>query len=521
MRSVSLGGWWVTAMLAAASVAAASGDTPVLDAVRKADTAGLRVLLQKHADVNRAESDGTTALHWAAYQGDADMATLLIRAGARVNAANAFGVTPLKLAAYNGNPAIAVALLKAGADANAVTGEGETVLMTAARAGNLDVVRALVESHAEVNARTKGNQTPLMYAANEGHVPVIKELLAAGADPKARSGGPAAPAARMGAPAAAGPDGRKVRDVTASQGNANPRVGGLTPLLFAVRQGHIDATKAFLDAGMDPNEKLPDGTSALVLATTNAHFELALMLVDHGADPNGAVQGWTALHAVTWVRRPSFGFNPPGPVTSGAVDSIAFVKELVKRGANVNARITKEVTNGYRNALNRIGATPLLMAARLADAPLMKVFLELGADPSLTNEDKSTLLMVSAGVGIHSAGEDPGTEEDALECVELAFSLPGADVNAVDENGDTALHGAAYRAANSIVRFLADHGANTFTTKNAVGWTPLTVADGVFRTATFKESPQTAALLRQLMKARGLDVPEKAASGSASNVNPR
>ena len=131
------------------------------------------------------------------------------------------------------------------------------------------------------------------------------------------------------------------------------------------------------------------------------------MLIDKGADPNGAAQGWTALHAVTWVRRPNFGFNPPGPLTSGDVDSITFVKEMVKRGANVNARITKEVTNGYRNALNRIGATPLMMAARLADAPLMSTFLDLGADPTLTNEDKTTLLMVSAGVGIHSPGEDP------------------------------------------------------------------------------------------------------------------
>jgi ankyrin repeat protein len=516
-------GWLVAALTVfgaarPVNLVAALGGPGLIAAVKNSDPAAVRALLQKHADINAADPDGTTALHWAAYQGEADVAALLIKAGANVNARTALGITPLKLAVSIANLPVVTALVNAGADVNAATGDGETVLMIAAHTGSPDIIKTLIGKGADVNAKTKGNQTPLMYAANEGHVPAIKALLAAGADIKARSGAPPAPARGFGAPAV-GPDGKKVRDVTASQGNVNPRIGGFTPLLFAVRQGHLDATKALLDAGANVNDKLPDGSSALVLATSNAHYELGLMLVDRGADPNAADQGWTALHTVTWVRRPNFGFNPPAPVLTGSVDSIAFVKALLAKGANVNARITKEVTNGYRNALNRIGATPLMMAARLADAPLMKVFLEAGADPTIMNEDKTTLLMVASGVGIHSPGEDPGTEEEALDCVKIAMVLPFAEnnINAIDDNGDTALHGAAYRGSNLIVQFLVDHGANTFEVKNSVGWTPLTITDGVFRTATYKEALQTSALLREMMRARGLKVPERKAPGSATN----
>ena len=183
------------------------------------------------------------------------------------------------------------------------------------------------------------------------------------------------------------------------------------------------------------------------------------------------------------------------------MDSLTFARALVERGADVDARMTAEPRNGYRNALNRIGATPLLMAARLADAPLMRVLVDLGADPTLTNEDRTTVLMVASGVGIHSPGEDPGTEAEARACVELAIEL-GGDPNAVDERGETPLHGAAYRGANSIVDLLVAHGADTFDQENVEGWTPLRIARGVFRTATFKEAPHTAALLAELMTAR-------------------
>jgi ankyrin repeat protein len=279
--------------------------------------------------------------------------------------------------------------------------------------------------------------------------------------------------------------------------------GGFTPLLFAVREGHRDAAHLLLEAGADVNDTLPDGTSALVLATTNAHYELALSLASKGADPNAAANGWTALHAVTWVRRPNLGFNAPGPLPTGNIDSLTFVRDLVKLGADPNARVTQQPRNGYRNALNRIGATPLLIAAVLADAPLMRVFVELGADSRITNEDKTTVLMVAAGVGIHSPGEEPGTEEEALECVKLALEL-GGDVNAVDANGETPLHGGAYRASESIVQLLVEKGAHTFLQKNDMGWTPLRIAAGVMRAFAYREAPRVAALLRQVMKERGL-----------------
>ena len=273
---------------------------------------------------------------------------------------------------------------------------------------------------------------------------------------------------------------------------------GATALHWASYWDEVEAASALLEAGADVNDQLPDGTSALVLAATNAHWQLGMALVDGGADPNASGQGWTALHVMTWVRRPNFGFNPPGPVVTGNLDSLGFARQLVARGADVNAGMTAEPKNGYRNALNRLGATPLLMAARLADAPLMRVLVELGADPTLTNEDGTTVLMVASGVGVHSPGEDPGTEAEARACVEAAIEL-GQDVNAVDKNGDTPLHGAAYRGANSIVQLLVDHGANTFDVENSSGWTPLRVTQGVFRTVTYKEAPHTAVLLSELM----------------------
>ena len=504
MRSKRAGHWLVP-LLAVASLGAAGNDVQLLDAVKSRNGQAVRALLQKKADVNASDPDGTTALHWAALGNDVETVDLLIGAGADAKATNILRITVLTVACTNANADIVERLLKAGADPNAAVGEGETPLMTAARTGNPRAVQLLLAHSAQINARTKGGQTALMWAAAEGHTAVVAGLLRAGAALRARSGAdtpparmPASPASPPGAAASNTPPSRPVVDVTASPPIRLPRTAGFTPFLFAVREDRIETVSVLLDAGADLNDTLPDGTSALVLAATNGHFELARLLLDRGTDPNADKQGWTALHALTWVRRPNFGFNPPGPVTTGNLDSLGLVRALVAHGANVNARMTKEPTNGYRNALNRIGATPLLMAARLADAPLMRLLLELGADPKLLNEDNTTLLMVASGVGIHSPGEDPGTEEEALECVKIALEL-GGDVNALDLNDETALHGAAYRGANSIVQLLVDHGAHTFDTKNAYGWTPLKIAEGVFRTATFKEAPQTAALLRTLM----------------------
>ena len=458
-------------------IAQGAVDLPLIEAVKQGNTTVVRSLLESGADVNISEPDGATALHWAVRLDQQEMANQLIAAGANVTALTAFNVTPLSLAAINGSSSMVGALLDGGADPNATMAGGETVLMTAARTGRAEVIRTLVAHGADVNATHAKGQTALMWAASEAHLEAMHALLDAGADVSARTDVPETP--------------RRF-------GLAGPSPHGFTPMLFAVRAGHLDAAGFLLEAGANVNDKLPDGTNTVVLAATNAHWELGVFLVDNGADPNGADQGWTALHVMSWVRMPNFGFNPPGPVTTGTMDSLTFARELVARGADVNARMTAEPRNGYRNALNRVGATPLLMAARLADAPSMRTLVELGADPTIANEDGTTVLMVASGVGIHSPGEDPGTEAEALACVEAALEL-GGDPNAVDDLGETALHGAAYRGSNSIVELLVAHGANTFDAENSAGWTPLKIAQGVFRTSTYKEAPHTAALLTELM----------------------
>lgn len=464
---------------------AAAQSPPLVDAVRGGDRDTVSTLLrQPGIDVNAAQADGMTALHWAAHLDALEAARLLLRAGADVNAANAFGVTPLRLAATNGSAAMLEVLLAAGADPDAAIGDGETALMTVARTGNVDAMRVLLEHGADVDAALQGGQTALMWAAGEGHAAAVRALIAAGGDVGART------------------------DAEVPRSFRRTPIGGFTALLFAARAGHVDVVRTLLESGADLHDELPDGTGALILAATNAHYELGLFLVDQGIDPNQGVAddteiGYTALHAISWVRKPPYGYNPPGPVNRGSVEDLDFVRQMVARGADVNARMIEDPNTRFRKGYSWIGATPLLMAAKVADAPLVRVLLELGADPTLTTEESTTLLMVAAGVGIASPGEDGGTEAEAFECMQVVLGL-GGDINAVDDNGETALHGAVYRLAPSVVELVLEHGADTFTLVNLSGWTPLHIADGVFRQGTYKESPQIAEMLRAAMRERGL-----------------
>ena len=450
-------------------------DATLVEAVKSGDAAAVKALLQAKADGNSAEADGTTALHWAVRRGDLATVDLLLKAGAKASTANRYGVTPLYLASANGDAVTVARLLDAGADPNTSLPDGETVLMTAARTGNVAVIKALVARGANVRARERRKgQDALMWAAAENNAAAVTALIEAGADRDSRSNG-----------------------------------GAFTPFLFAVRGGHLDSSRALLDAGVDVNQPLSDGTSPLVLAVMNAHYELAGLLLERGANPNADAQGWTALHQIAWSRRHNAGFNLPGPVQTGNLDSLELVRQLVKRGANVNARTTKEPRDGNRNMLNRLGSTAFLMAAKNDDVPMMRVLLEVGADPSLTTNRGTTALMVAAGVGIWAPGENPGTHEEALAAMKLALEVGGGDVNDVDMDGETALHGAVYRGGNiAAIQFLIDKGAK-LDVRNAKGWIPLTVADGVeYTPAVLKRYPEAAALLRKTMRDRGLPVPE-------------
>jgi ankyrin repeat protein len=471
-------------VLLAAGSALAESDAPLADAVEKQDRAKVAALLEKGTGVDAAQADGMTALHWAVYHDDLPTATLLVKAGANARAGNRYGVTPLSLACRNGNAEVVRLLLEAGADPDTTLRGGETALMTAARTGKVGPVKLLLSGGAKVHARDRKGQTALMWAAAEGHADVVSTLLAKGADLE----------------------------------SALP--SGFTPLHFAAREGRTEVVRVLLKAGADVNGAIEvskpvprgpkPGTSALHLAVENGHFELAIALVKAGADPNDQRVGYAALHMVSWVRKPSRGDdeegNPP-PIGSGKLTSLEFVEQMVARGADVNLRSKKGVSN--RGILSRPGATPFLAAASTADVPLMETLVRLGADPALPNSQRSTPLLAAAGVGVGAPEEAPGTEPDVLEAVKLLVKL-GADVNAVDESGETAMHGAAYRNHPKVVQLLANKGAriDVWNKKNKMGLTPVVIAEGHRPGLNFRPSAETVAALHRVMIAAGVTPPK-------------
>ena len=395
-------------------------------------------------------------------------------------------------------------LLAAGADANATTqrgGETGKSLMTAARTGRVGPMKALLEAGAKVDAKERNGQTALMWAAAEGHAEVVELLVKAGADPKAWL------------------------------------KSGFTPLLFAAREGRTEAVKALLKAGVDVNSVIEtdrrggyaprNGSSALILAIENGHFELAAALLKAGAHPNDQRSGFTPLHTLTWVRKPNRGDDPDGqppPTGSGNLSSLQFVKLLVKSGADVNARLEKGASG--KGKLGLTGATAFLLASKTADLPYMKLLVELGADPLLANKDGCTPLMAAAGIGCLAPDEEAGTEAECLAAVEYLLTLKG-DVNTVDKNGETAMHGAAYKSLPKMVQLLADKGAkiDVWNRKNKYGWTPLTIAEG-FRPGNFKPSAETIDAIHKVMRAAGVAPPPPSTSAPqnrrpATAPNPR
>lgn len=483
----------LAAILSMASLAAMA-DSRLADAVERGDRARIGELLLGHVEVDVPQADGMTALHWAVFREDLETAERLLKARASVAATNHYGVTPLSIACENGNGALVELLLERGADPNTVLRGGESALMTAARTGRTGPVAALLKRGAEVNAKEHRGQTALMWAAAEGHAGVVELLLKAGADP----------------------------------GIALPD-SGFSAFFLAAREGRGDVVRALLKAGIDVNGTLEPrrtggkgprkGTSALLLAVENGHFNLALDLVGAGADPNDQRSGFTPLHVMTWVRKPQRGEDEgdPAPQGSGNLGSLSFIRELVRRGADVNARL--QGGKGGPGLYTMRGATPFLMASATADLACMKLLVELGGDPNVPNAERCTPLMVACGIGVGgaAANEVAGEEPEVLEAAQWLLTL-GADVNAVDDNGETAMHGAALKNLPRVVQFLADHGARieVWNRKNRYGWTPLVLAQG-HRPGNFKPSFETIDAVQGLMTAAGLvpsDSPTVPVSGS-------
>ena len=490
---------------------AAAQEALLADAVQRGETPTVRSLLAQDADVNATQGDGATALHWAAYRNDPETTAALIRAGADVQAANDFGVTPLALAARNGNADVIAPLLAAGVDPNdprQAVNAGETPLMLAARAGQVDAVQVLADAGADVNARETWNgQTALMWAGAEAHVPVVETLIALGADIRARSN------------------------------------SGATPLLFAVRKGSIGAVRALLAAGADVNESRPDGATPLLVAVVNGHEDLVDLLLAEGADPNAeggstrlTVQGMRAEPMPLVIRKLGYSERENEGIIRGNIfgrplqaavhvanwhisdqfivvnlDRLRVLRSLLAYGADVNGRNSMEEPrwSGARYRRHMTGATAFMLAAKSADVEVLRLLLEYGADPTIDTEDGITPLMAAAGIS-WASNQDRASEAQVLEAVTLIVEELGADVNAVSDVGETAMHAAAYRGANSVVQYLFDQGAELDVVA-LDGRTPLRVADGVEYGNSFAAHPHTAVLLREL-GAREIECPAPCAA---------
>jgi cytohesin len=550
----------------------------------RGDTAAVRALLAKKVDVNAAQKDGSTALHWAVHRGNIELVNLLVRSGANVKAATREGVTPLWLASVNGDAAAIGALIEAGADANEKLPLGRTPLMIASRTGNVAAMTRLLDGGANPNVKeTLRGTTALMWAADEGHAAAIQLLAARGADIKARSNpaprgrGPALGKANdprkqvaaqgaalaagraldlgelsalgggrgigggggggrgAGAGAGAGRGAGRGRadagaaldqdDAAVAAGigrnrNAPSDGGELTPLVYAVRANDLESVKALLDAGADVNQTTGYGWSPLLVATQNRYYTLGKYLLDRGADPNLGNKGdWVPLYLATDNRNIESGDYP---VRKGDMEHLDFIKLLLDRGANVNARVkdSTETRTVFTNQwLDENGATAFLRASQSGDIELMKLLLARGADPKINTVLHVSPLHVAAGIGWVEGITYEWSPQATFEAVKMLIDL-GLDVNLQADTGRTALHGAAHKGRADVIQILADHGAKLDVrdygnTDNRGGklavhtWQPVDYADGLVRVGVQSAiaHPEAGMLLRKLMTAAGLQAP--------------
>jgi ankyrin repeat protein len=609
------------ALLWALLVSITSGaGSEVADAAQKGDQAAVQRLIQQKADVNAAQVDGATALHWAVYRDAPQLADILIRAGANVKAANSEGVTPLSMAALYGNAVMMDKLIKAGADAKQLGPNGETMVMLAAHNGNPQAVTVLLEAGADVNAREPiRGTTALMWAIEQKHPEAVKVLLAAGADPKAKSGaaglprnymaprlnqravllaqdrrrraaaagityeeqltldqksgveiggqrglgqaldangnpivaapgrqGGAAPAqpqqqaapapAAEPAAAAGGGRGRAGGQAATAQAQQDPDDdnevvvaglvgsggGGLTPLVFAAREGDLESAKLLIEAGAPINETTEYGWTPLLTAVNNRNYLLASYLLDNGADPNLANKGgWTPLYLATDNRNIEGGDYP---VPKGDMDHLEIIEKLLQKGANPNGKIKENTLTRTIFTMQWFfedGATPFIRAAQSSDTALMTLLLKYKADPQATTVAGDNALTASGGIGWVEGVTYERSAKENYEAMKMLLDL-GLDPNHANNEGRTALMGAAMKGRPDVIQMLVDRGAKLEThdkgnrdtdkvSSAAAGktWQAIDYAEGLVRVGVQSAvtRPEAAALIRKLMAERNIPAP--------------
>jgi ankyrin repeat protein len=617
----------------------------VADAAQNGDRAAVQKLIQQKADVNAAQVDGATALHWAVYREDVQLLDMLIRAGANVKAVNSEGVTPLSMAALYGNAAMIDRLVKAGADAKQRGPNGETMIMLAARNGNPQALTALIEAGADVNVHESiRGTTALMWAVEQKHPEAVKVLLAAGADPTAKSGGAGLPrnyiaprlnqravllaqdrrrraaaagityeeqlardqksgaelGGQRGLAQALGPDGQPLPPAAgregapgaapaqqaappagqappaaappaapaASQpagqapaGQAGPNTGagrgrgraggqggagaqqaqdadddtdvvvaglvgsgggGLTPLVFAAREGDLESAQLLLDAGAPINEVTEYGWTPLLTAVNNRNYRLAEFLLERGADPNLANKGaWTPLYLATDNRNIEGGDYP---VPKGDLDHLEIIQKLLEKGANPNGKIRENTLTRTIFTMQWFfedGATPFIRAAQSSDTVLMQLLLKFKADPQATTANGDNALTASAGIGWVEGVTYERSAKENFEAMKMLLDL-GLDPNHANNEGRTALMGAAMKGRPDVIQMLVDRGANLAAydkgnrdtdkvSSAAAGktWQPIDYAEGLVRVGVQSAvvRPEASALIRKLMAERNIPAP--------------
>ena len=476
--------------------------TVLMDAAAAGDAMSVRALIKKGVDVNKPGPDGATALHWAVRSEDLATVEALIGAGANLSSTNALGVSPIYVAASQGSAAMIRRLLASRADAT-----GDSVLMAAVRAGHPEAVRLLIEHGARVNhAEPEIGHTALMWAVRTNHAEIIRLLLAAGASVDTITRVGQRPAVR---PPGAGGGSHGVgivRSGVPPQGEQLPTPGGMTPLLFAARDGRLDAARLLVESGAGLNTPDPNGLTPLLMAITNNQLPVAQFLLEQGADVKAV--DWYGRNPL-WSAVEMRNLDLRSGATENGVDRAAalrLITALIDKGADVNARV-KEFPPARRYMLplgslewvDFTGQTAFIRAAQSGDVPLMKLLLARGADPRITTFNGTNALMAAAGVNWvigQTYSESPGSYLDAVTlCLELGF-----DVNAVNQMGLAAVHGAANRGSDDIIELLASRGAR-LDIADTEGRTPITWAEGVFlATNSPVAKPSTIALLKRLLE---------------------